>query len=78
MWACSTHGTDENAYIILFGKPEGKTLLGRPRCRWEDNIRMNLREIWWKDVECVHLAQERDQCRVVVNTLGSISAEFLD
>jgi hypothetical protein len=39
-----------NAYIISVGKPEGKTLLGRPGCRWEDIIRMNFRKIVW---ECV-------------------------
>jgi hypothetical protein len=43
--ARSTHGGEENAYRILVGKPEGKRLLGRPRRRWEDNIRMDLREI---------------------------------
>jgi hypothetical protein len=37
-----------NAYRILVGKPEGKRLLGRPRRRWEDNIRMDLRKVWWK------------------------------
>jgi len=36
-----------HAYNILIGKPEGKILLGRPRCRWENNIRMDLREIGW-------------------------------
>jgi hypothetical protein len=41
--ACSTHGEKRNACRILVGKPEGKTPLGRPRCRWEDNIKMDLR-----------------------------------
>jgi hypothetical protein len=50
-----------NPYSILFGRPEGKRPLGRPRRRWEDNIRMDLREIGWKDVDWVHLAQDRDQ-----------------
>jgi hypothetical protein len=40
-----------NAYNILVGKSEGKRLLGRPRHRWEDNIRMYLREIGWEDVD---------------------------
>jgi hypothetical protein len=56
------------AYNILVGKPEGKRPLGRPRCRWE-NIRMQLREIGWKDVDGIHLAQERDEWRAVVNTV---------
>jgi hypothetical protein len=42
--ACSTHGEERNAYRIFVGKPEGKRPLGRPRRRWEDNIKMELRE----------------------------------
>jgi hypothetical protein len=42
--ACSTNGEKRNAYTILVGKPEGKIPLGRPRRRWEDNIKMELRE----------------------------------
>jgi len=45
-----------NAYKILVGKPEGKRPLGRPRRRWEDNIRMDLREIEWQGVDWMHLA----------------------
>jgi hypothetical protein len=41
---CSTNGAKRNAYTILVGKPEGKTPLGRPRRRWVDNIKMDLRE----------------------------------
>jgi hypothetical protein len=43
------------------GKPEGKRLLGRPRRRWVDNIKMDLREIGWDDMDWIDLAQERDQ-----------------
>jgi hypothetical protein len=43
--ACSTNGEMKNAYRILVGKPEGKRQIGRPRRRWEDNIKMNLMEI---------------------------------
>jgi hypothetical protein len=45
--ACSTNGEKRNAYRILLGKPEGKRPLGRPRRRWMDNIKMDLREIRW-------------------------------
>jgi hypothetical protein len=45
--ACSTNGEKKNAYRILIGKPEGKRPLGRLRRRWEDNIRVDLREIGW-------------------------------
>jgi hypothetical protein len=54
---------------ILDGKPEGERQLGRPRRRWEDNIEMDLREIWWEGVDWIHLAQGRDQWRAVVNTV---------
>jgi hypothetical protein len=59
--ACSTDARDENAYNILVGKPEEKRPLGRCRHRWEDNIRMDLREIGWEVVDWIHLAQGRDQ-----------------
>jgi hypothetical protein len=45
---------------ILFGKPEGKRPLGRSRHRWEDNIRLDLREVGWEGVDWIHLAQDRD------------------
>jgi hypothetical protein len=44
---CSTNGEKRNAYRILVGKPEGKRQLGRPRRRWVDNIKMDLREVGW-------------------------------
>jgi hypothetical protein len=53
----------------LLEKPEGKILLERPRCRWEDGIRMDLREIGWGSVEWIQLAQDRDRWRAVVNTV---------
>jgi hypothetical protein len=51
-----------NAYSILVGKPEGRPL-GRRKRRWEDNIRMDLREIGWKVMDLMYLAQDRDQWR---------------
>jgi hypothetical protein len=50
------------------GKPEGKRPLGRPRLRWVDNIKMDLREIGWDDIDWIGLAQDRDQWKVLVNT----------
>jgi hypothetical protein len=49
------------------GKPEGKRPLARPRHRWEDNIKMNLRERGWGDVDWIHLPQVRDQWWPLVN-----------
>jgi hypothetical protein len=57
-----------NAYRILVGKPEGKRPLGRPRHRWEDDIRIDLREIGWGGIDWIDLAQDRDQWRAFVNT----------
>jgi hypothetical protein len=53
------------AYNILVRRPEGRRPLGRPRRRWEDNIKMNLREIGFEDVEWTHLAQDRDRWRLL-------------
>jgi hypothetical protein len=55
-----------NAYRILVGKPEG---LGRPRYRWADNIKMDLREIGWDGVDWIDMAQDMDQLRALVNTV---------
>jgi hypothetical protein len=52
-------GQRKGAYRVLVGKPEGKRPLGRPRCRWEDNIKTDLREIGSENVCCIHLAQDR-------------------
>jgi hypothetical protein len=51
------------------GKPEGKRLLGRPRCRWVDKIKMDLREIGWDGVDWIDKVQDRDQWRALVNTV---------
>jgi hypothetical protein len=51
------------------GKPEGKRPLGRQRYMWVDNIKMDLREIGWGGMEWIGLAQDRDQWRVLVNTV---------
>jgi len=61
-----------NVYKILFGNPEGKRLLGRPRSRWEDNVRMDVREVGWEGVDWMHLAQDRDQWQALVNTVMNL------
>jgi hypothetical protein len=71
--ACSTHGGEErNAYRILVGKPEGKRRLGRSRHRWVDNIKMDLREIVWDDMDCIDLTQDRDKWRALVNMVMNL------
>jgi hypothetical protein len=60
------------AYSILVGRHEGRRPLGRPRRRWEDNIKMNLREIVFEDVDCIHLAPDRDRWRALVNTVMNL------
>jgi hypothetical protein len=61
-----------NAYRILVGKPEGKRPLGKSRCTWENNIKMDLREIGWGDMGWIDVAQDRDQWRALVNTVMNL------
>jgi hypothetical protein len=60
-------GENRNAYRLLVGKPKGKRPLGRTRRRWVDNIRMDLVEVGWGDVDWIGLAQDRDRLRALVN-----------
>jgi hypothetical protein len=65
-------GENGNTYRILVAKPEGKRPLGRPKHRWEDNIKMDLREIGWGGMDWIDLAQDRDQWRALVNTVMNL------
>jgi hypothetical protein len=71
--ACSTNGEEakkkKNVYRMLVGKPEGKKPLGRPRVRWLDNIKMDLRKIGWGDMDWIDLAHCRDHWRALMDTL---------
>jgi hypothetical protein len=58
--------------IVLFGKSKEKRLIGRPRSRWEDNIRMNLRYIGLEGMYWMHVALGRDKWRAVVNTVMNL------
>jgi hypothetical protein len=62
-------GDNRNAYVLLVGRPEGKSPLGRPRRRWADNIRMDLGEVGWDDVDWIGLAQDRNRFRAVVKSV---------
>jgi hypothetical protein len=59
-------------HCVLVGKPEGKRPLGRPRCRWEDNIKMNLQEGGCGDIERIDLAQYRDRWRAFLNAVMNL------
>jgi hypothetical protein len=61
-----------NTYRLLVGKPEGKRPLGRPRCRWVNNIKMDLLGIGWGFVDWIGLAQDRDKCRALVNVVMNL------
>jgi hypothetical protein len=65
-------GEGRNVYRVLVGKPEGKRPLERPRRRWKDGIKMDLREIGWVGVEWIHLAQGRDCWQAVVNAVMNL------
>jgi hypothetical protein len=62
-------GEERKVYKVLVGKPKGKSPLGRSRCRWEDGIRMDLREIGLGDVDWIQLSQDRDRWRAVVSAV---------
>jgi hypothetical protein len=63
---------ERNMYRVLMGKPKGKSPLGRPRRRWEDGIRMDLRKTGWVSVHWIHLAQDRDRWWALVNTVMNL------
>jgi hypothetical protein len=65
-------GEVRGAYSILVGRPEGRRPLGRPRRRWEDNIKMDLWEIGFWDVDWIHWAQDRDRWRALVDTVMNL------
>ena len=75
-WAGHVARMDERMgeYRVLVGKPEGKRLLGRPRRRWEDNIKMDLQEVGCGGMEWIELAQDRDRWRELVNAVMNLRA----
>ena len=65
-------GERRRVYRVLVGKPEGKRPLGKPRCIWDDNIKMNLQQVGFRDTDCIVLAQDRDRWRALVNVVMNL------
>jgi hypothetical protein len=65
-------GEERKVYKVLVGKPEGRRPLGRPKSRWEDGVRMDLRESGLGGVEWIRLAQERDRWLAVVSAVMNL------
>jgi hypothetical protein len=61
-------GEEKKVYRVFMGKLEGKRPLGKPRPSWEDGIRVDLREMGWRGMDWIQLAQDRGRWRAVVNT----------
>ena len=59
-------------YMVLVGKPEGKRPIGRPRNRWEDNIKMDLQEVECGVIDWIYLAQDRDMWWALVNAVINV------
>jgi hypothetical protein len=76
-WAehVARRGEKRNACRLLVGKPEGRRPLGRPRRRWFNNIRMDLVEVGWGDVEWIGLAQDRDRWGALVNSVLNLRVQ---
>jgi hypothetical protein len=65
-------GEGRGAYRMLVGRPEGRRPLGRPRHRWEDNIRMDLQEMGWWGMALIDMAQDRDRWRALVSAVMNL------
>jgi len=65
-------GERRGVYKVLVGKPEGKRPLGRPRRRWENNIKMDLEEVGCEGMEWIELVQERDSWRALVTAVTNL------
>jgi hypothetical protein len=65
-------GEGRGMYRVLVGKPEGKRPLERPRCRWEDNITMDLQEVGCGGLGWIELAQDRDRWEALVNAVMNL------
>ena len=65
-------GKGRGVHKVLVGKPEGKRPFGRPRRRWENNIKMDIQEVGGGGGDWMELAQDRDRCRALVSTVKNL------
>ena len=65
-------GEWRGVYGVLVGKPEGKRPLGRPKRRWEDNVKIDLQEVGCEGMDCIELAQNRDRLWALVNPVMNL------
>ena len=70
--ACSAYGERRGVYRVLVGKPERKGPFGKPRRRWEDNIKMDLQEVGCGSMDWIEVAQDRDSWRTLVNAVMNL------
>jgi hypothetical protein len=68
-WACGAYGEGTGVHRVLVGTPEGRRLLGRPRRRWEGNIKMDLEEVGWGCGDWMERVEDRDTWRALVSTV---------
>jgi hypothetical protein len=71
----SDDGEQRGVYRVLVGKPEGKRLMGRPRHRWENNIKMDLQEVGYGGMDWIGLAQDRDRWRAILNAVMNLQVQ---
>jgi hypothetical protein len=71
-WAGHVARMGDKTYMILVGKPEGKRPLGRPRCRWEDSIKIDFQEVGCRGMEWIELAQDKDRWRALINAVMNL------
>jgi hypothetical protein len=70
--ACSAYGEGRGVYRVLVGKPEVKGSLGRPKLRWNDNIKIDFQEVGCGVMDWIALAQDRDRWRALVNAVMNL------